>query len=323
MLKKIIFAPYVYTAKFIGLLFWPLTKINFIKKQYVPLVKLINDLFVNSVVSTFLAIWYPFILLSILANVGAAHWMIIGIVSLIPMIIGLQVMPGIIIELKNSSILKRIKATNVKSIDLVISLLFYFTLVSIISILFNIVFGSLMYLNHMHFELVNYGELILAFVIGMLVALSFGIFISGVLRSAQTALVIGLLLTLPGAFLSGQFLPPNLIATWGPVRYLSFVFPQKIASTLALIASNNGHIFDLSSDLVNKNILDDELFDKLKNLHNQKAITISTGLKLESLALDKFILVTKVEHIIALALAPAYLASFVALSAKTFKWGKR
>ncbi|RTZ68933.1 MAG: hypothetical protein DSZ21_00800 [Tenericutes bacterium] len=129
------------------------------------------------------------------------------------MIIGVQVMPGIIIELKNSSILKRIKATNVKNMDLIISLLFYFTMVSIVSFIFNLSIGSLMYSSKMHMELVNYGDLVIAFVIGMLVALSFGIFISGVLRSAQTALVIGLLLTLPGGFLSGQFLPPDLIST--------------------------------------------------------------------------------------------------------------
>jgi len=321
MLKKILFAQYVYTAKFFGFLFWPIAQIKFIKDRYVPLVKLINDLFTNSVVSTFLAVWYPFILLTILANVGTTHWLVIGVASLIPMIIGVQVMPGIIIELKNSSILKRIKATNVKNMDLIISLLFYFTMVSIVSFIFNLSIGSLMYSSKMHMELVNYGDLVIAFVIGMLVALSFGIFISGVLRSAQTALVIGLLLTLPGGFLSGQFLPPDLISTWGPTRYISFIFPQKIAATLTLLATNGGHIFEFGN-LANQ-IPNPTFRDNLDKIKNEGAIRLLGNNTVETLALTKFDLVTNAEHITALALAPVYLGSFIALSATTFKWGKR
>ena len=363
MAKQIALAPYIYTARLIGWLLWPFSLIPIIKERIVPLVKLVNTLFINSPVSTFIAIWYPMILWSILANVGTTQFLIYGVISLIPIIVGVQVMPGIIIELKNSSLLKRIKATNVKNQDLMLSLIFYFTLVSIVSVGFNIGLAHAIYGSDLYAQYINWGSLIVAFLCGVIVAMTFGVFLSGILKSAQTALVVGLLLTLPGAFLSGQFLPVDMIDGWGPVKYIAFAFPQKSAAVLTLAATNDGALFSFQ-DAANKipdgvyislmeesawlnnldkyNLTEDSTIGALRQVANNAAANGEVPLRfwiphtlpdtttikefrviIEKWAISDIPVADKYELLGAWLSVPTLSILFSILSIKTFKWGIR
>ena len=105
--------------------------------------------------STFLAFFYPLIFVSILSNVASPNYMVMGVASLIPIIIGIQVMPIILITLKRSSILKRMGATNTKSSDLTLVFIIYFSLVAVISTVFNIGVGIGIYSSKMELSLVD------------------------------------------------------------------------------------------------------------------------------------------------------------------------
>ena len=312
-------------TKGIGYLFWPLLYIKKIKKDIFPIVKMINKLFTGSPMLLFLAFAYPVIFVSILGNVGSAHYVIVGVTSLVPMIIGVQVMPSAILNLKQSSILKRIGATSTKTSDITISFIFYFTIVSILSSIFVFGIGLSIYSSQVHFDLINFGQMFLSFLIGIVVALSVGVFVSGIVKSNELVMVIGLILTLPGAFLSGQFLSVALVSGWGPVKYISFIFPQKIATTFLHVVSNNHSIFDMSSTVG----MD---FDALAHINKvakesvnlppaQKAImdqVIKT-----MIAKNQIVLVTKAELITSWILTPVEIIGFGVLASHTFKWGVR
>ena len=222
---------------------WISKKIPKFKNDFNPIFKIVHKLFINSHMSTFLAFFYPLIFVSILSNVASPNYMVMGVASLIPIIIGIQVMPIILITLKRSSILKRMGATNTKSSDLTSVFIIYFSLVAVVSTIFNIGVGIGIYSSKMELGLIDWGQLVLAVFFGILIGISVGMMVSAVIRKVDIAILVGMLLTLPGAFLTSEFLPPTMVNDWGPVRYISFLFPQKIATTFVHAAVNGGGMF--------------------------------------------------------------------------------
>ena len=331
-IKKIFtFNPYIPLSKAIGLMFWPLTIIPWIKRDIQPVLRLINKLFVNSKTSPFLSFWFPLLLILILGRVGSSHYIITGIASIIPIIIGVLVMPSIIISLRNSSILKRIGATNTKTSDLSIAIIFYFSIIAILSSLINTLIGHIMYQDDIHYELFNWGQYLLVSLIGIIIAMSFGMLISSFLKKEQAALLAGMLLTLPGAFLSAQFLSPAIVNDWGPIRYIAFIFPQKIVVGFMYAVTNNHSVFDVS-DVVSSDFYalstTEEIIDKLKASAATNGFTITSQHttfinQFLNESKNKFEVVSQLELIIAWVLAPIEIVLFSVLSSFTFKWGIR
>ncbi len=311
--------PYKLIVLSIAYLFYPLTYIKKVREDVLPILKLVNHLFVNSATSTFLALWYPLIFVAILSKVGAPQFMIFSIGSFIPMIIGIQVMPQLILTLKNSSILKRIGATETKTSDFTIAFVLYFSVVALFSVVMNIGLGIAFYGSSLDMSMVNWFQLFISIVIGILIASSFGIFLSGILKSAQTAQVIGLLLTLPGAFLTSEFLPPSLINDWGPVRYIAFIFPQKIATVLTHLSTNGGSIFEFK-DHFSSNY---DGISQVQGYIDSKLVVLARPNVALKDAFPPIDLVNKTEMIITWVLAPTFVFGFTALSIKYFKWGVR
>lgn len=301
------------------LMIWPLTKIAKVKNDFMPLLKLINKLFINSPVNLFLAFFYPMIFIGILPHVASAQYMVMGIASLIPIIVGVQVMPGIIISLKRSTILKRIGATNIKTNDITLVLITYFSLVAISSTFFNLSIGIAMYADKMHLDLIDYGQTILSMLIGIMIGISIGIFISSIVKDSQLSLLIGLLLTLPGAFLSSEFLPPSMINGWGPVRYISFIFPQKIATTFIHVVSNDGNMFAFED----VKAIDYDSISQLNDLEGKLPSSAQSAFTNFKNYIKPLEVVSKEEIIISWILTPIEVALFTTLSIKYFKWGVR
>ena len=319
-MKKIMkFNPYDFLGKLMFYWFlYPLGKISKIDKNIKPIFKLIHKLFINSHISTFLALFYPLIFISILSNVSSPNYIVMGIASLIPIVIGVQVLPTIILNLKQSSILKRIGATNTKASDMTFVVISYFVLVAIFSLVFNVGIGIAMFSKNMNLANIQWGELIFSFLIGILVGISLGVMISSVIKKQEVALVIGLLLTLPGAFLTSEFLPPTMINDWGPMRYISFIFPQKISTTLVHCAVNGGSIFD--TEVVRS--LDYNGLINLNALVDSNAIPTVQADAIKS-AMSNVEVVDWTEKLMAWILLPVYLVTFSAVSIKFFKWGTR
>lgn len=343
--------PYYYLSIFVGSLFFPFKYIRKVKEDYMPLLKIINSLFVNNITASFLALWYPFIFIGILPNVGSQQLMVFNIGSLIPTIIGVQVMPIIVVTLKNSSILKRIGATETKVSDLMAVLIFYFAIVSIFSSLMNIGLGMAIYNKKIDFSQVHFGEMIFGLIIGTIVGISFGMFLSGILKTPNAALVIGVTIVVPGSFLTGQFLPPNMTNNWagGYLNIISFVFPQKITAEFIQIAANESgkiastlpstidgwdgfkliqhtksSIFDLNSVScvlsAETGIYSNLFSEAVKNPIGNAAILENL---LEKMKDAQFELSTNITKILAWSLSPVYVGAYVYATTRTFSWGVR
>ena len=339
--------PIYWIAIFIGYIFYPLTFIPKVKNEFMPLLKLINTIFTGSPTFIFFALFYPLIFVGILPNVASPHYIIFGITSLIPMIVGVQVLPLVILNLKNSSLLKRLGATDTKTSDLNYSFIFYFSILSLISTFFNFGLGLLIYKNSINLDSINWLQVMISIVIGTLVGITFGVFIAGVMKNYHLTQMIGLLLTIPGAFMTAEFLSVAMVADWGPVKYISFIFPQKIATTLTLVSTNGGDIFamkDVSAvsedsikyltktykTLVGSGqgaFIEGLIFNTSGNWIVGKEIPSNFNEVVRNWAIDggltPDVLITKTEIIMAWSIAPTFIIGMSFLTAKTFKWGGR
>ncbi|MCK5807274.1 MAG: hypothetical protein KAG91_02685 [Mycoplasmataceae bacterium] len=306
----VLFYPFIWISK----------KIPKFKNDLNPIFKLVHKLFINSHMSTFLAFFYPLIFVSILSNVASPNYMVMGVASLIPIIIGIQVMPIILITLKRSSILKRMGATNTKSSDLTLVFIMYFSIVAVVSTVFNIGVGIGIYSSKMDLGSIDWSQLVLAFFFGILIGMSVGMMVSALVRKVDIAILVGMLLTLPGAFLTSEFLPPTMVNDWGPVRYISFLFPQKIATTFVHAAVNGGGMFAFEN-VYSKDFDGIESMNKTLSLITSHNPALATTLaKMEP---DPIEIVNKVELIMAWTLLPIELIAFNLVSIKFFKWGSR
>lgn len=298
---------------------WLSLRSKWIRDDISSIFHLIHKLFVNSNISTFLAFFYPMIFIGILSNVSSPNFMIMGIGSLIPIIIGVQVLPNIILNLKQSSILKRIGATSTKSSEITFSIIVYFLLVSLTSLILNLGVGIGIYYSKMNFDYIKWGELILSFFFGMAIGISLGMAVSAVIKKAEVALLIGLMLTLPGSFLSSEFLPPSIVNDWGPTRYIAFIFPQKITTVFVHASTNFGSIFDLNNVYAPN-------YDAITSVNALvgKGISISQSQQMISnLKLPTLEIVNGAEKLIAWILLPIEIIAFTTISIKMFKWGVR
>ena len=313
--------PYHWTTLFLFYPFmWISTKIPKFKNDLNPIFKLVHKLFINSHMSTFIAFFYPLIFVSILSNVASPNYMVMGVASLIPIIIGVQVMPIILITLKRSSILKRMGATNTKSSDLTLVFVMYFSIVAIVSTVFNIGIGISIYSSKMDLGIIDWGQLVLAMSLGILIGISVGMMVSAVVKKVDIAILVGMLLTLPGAFLTSEFLPPSMVNEWGIIRYISFIFPQKIATTFVHAAVNGGGMFEFTN-VYSKDFDGIESFNKTVTLLAKGKPGVATTLA--NINLQQIEVVNKVELIMAWVLLPIELIAFNLISIKFFRWGSR
>ncbi|MCK5866764.1 MAG: ABC transporter permease [Mycoplasmataceae bacterium] len=313
--------PYHWTTLFMFYPFiWISKKIPKFKNDLNPIFKIVHKLFINSHMSTFLAFFYPLIFVSILSNVASPNYMVMGVASLIPIIIGIQVMPIILITLKRSSILKRMGATNTKSGDLTLVFIIYFSIVAVVSTVFNIGVGIGIYSSKMDLGNIDWGQLVLAMFFGILIGISVGMMVSAVVKKVDIAILVGMLLTLPGAFLTSEFLPPTMVNDWGPVRYISFLFPQKIATTFVHAAVNGGGMFAFN-DVTSKDFDGKESMEK--TLHLLTKNNPSLAISLRKISPPDIEIVNKIELIMAWTLLPIELIAFNLVSIKFFKWGSR
>ena len=276
--KKIYLNPYYLLSLVITYIFYPLKFIRPFRDNYLPIFKLINNIFVNNHIAGFLAVWYPLIFVGILPQVSHPQYMIFGVLNIIPITIGVMVMPTIIVNLKNSSILKRIGATETKTSEFTLTLLAYFTIVSFISVFINLGLGFAFYGSVLIPEMVNWGAFVIGIFVSIIISTSIGIFISGVVKNEQLVMGIGLLLSLPGAFLTGAFLPTTLINKMGEfVKWFSFIFPQKIGTSLVNMSAVDGNIFNIA-DVDAKNLSGiDNFNDTIKAFFDTDLIKVKHG----------------------------------------------
>ena len=169
---------------------------------------------------------------------------------MIPMVVAVEVMPSIFIQLKGSSLLKRIGTSSVKTYQMIIAIMLYFTAVTIFSLIFNGAIGFLLLKNNVLFfqDQLNWGYIIIVLLYAIPLSLSFGVLLASLLKSTVTASGVGLVFILIGALVSGQLIPLSFLNNkWGEWRYFSYIFPQTYYTKLMYIAGTGGNPFSYTN----------------------------------------------------------------------------
>ena len=319
---------YYYISLAIGFLFKPLLLSKYYKSNFLPLFKLINRAFTKSVILTFLTFWYPFIFILIVANITSPQYTVFSIGVMIPTVVGIQILPILIVEFKRSSLLKKIGATKIETWMLTLSFILYFSLVAFISVLMNVGLGILINYKDMVFSgitlpggihinrVVNFAQYFFAILMALVISISVGMAIGGLVKTPPAASMCGLLIILIGGFLSGQFISFRIINNVQALKYIGFLFPQKWPTLLGVIATSGGNIFDFSSGGLAKTI-DWQNLGVINTMHSQYGIPISDLLKsnpvISSIAIKNIMICTFIVPWIISTLA-------FLISVKWFKW---
>ncbi|MGL4647638.1 MAG: ABC transporter permease [Mycoplasmoidaceae bacterium] len=142
-------------------------------------------------------------------------------------------LPEMIVELKNSIILRRIKNAGFSKINFIfLSASFYF-LVALLSMgITFILFFSFMGNQSERVSYINFGYLFYAILMLIAVAVACGIFLGSILKRTIAATWIGNALFFTTLMFSGQFIPLFVLAKMDAMRYITLFFPLNYSTSL-------------------------------------------------------------------------------------------
>lgn len=155
-------------------------------------------------------------------------------ISFSTMPIALVCLPQLLVELKQSIILRRIAISNVSSFRYNTLMSIYFLSMCIISTLFIFVVSSIFeYTNVVeYFEYFNGGEYVFALLFFYLSCISLGIILSSISKTASWVQLTGLGILLVSLMLAGQFIPIQIISNLLPVKIISLFSPLDYSMSL-------------------------------------------------------------------------------------------
>ena len=149
-------------------------------------------------------------------------------------------MPQIIVELKNSIILRRIKNSgftknNFLALTFILHFLLSIAFVLIVFGLFFVFFFTMKDPNgvrEQELSNINIGGLIYSILLLIVSSLSVGIFLSSVIKNVSYALISGIIVILVTITFAGQFIPIQVIGGTEAFRYISLFSPLTYAAGL-------------------------------------------------------------------------------------------
>ncbi|MDI4567811.1 MAG: hypothetical protein E7Y34_01880 [Mycoplasma sp.] len=223
----------------------------------------------------------PIILIFLLANIIALHYIIPGVISAGTMIIGLFSLPIAIVELKTSVLLKKIQSFPVKKNDLTFSIIIFFLFQIVITTLWILFFVYFLYLPSyiwiknfyeaddlknwwekvsqyfysesikrlykVFFQNMKEGLYWLVFIYGGVLngvlSIAIGIAIASISSSLLKVNVLALMIIFPFLFLSGQFVPPQILEKYSFLEYLSYFVPYRYTTLLLFVGFNGKSLY--------------------------------------------------------------------------------
>lgn len=235
--------------------------------------KLVAKSFWKSALGPFFAFGFPLICISILGFILGYEQVVGGTLALLASAVTLISLPQVIFEFKNSSILKRVGATPVKTSTFLIVITFFYILIILLSIVWCIlfilvVFGS-KYWNEGRelvpenkkiingqsvvlsprirvipfkevLQKVNWWQFFISQVYAIILGISFGLVIVTFAKSAAFVQAVGVIVFILNQFLSAQVFPIALFASNNQLWWIgNIIIPFKGPSIL-IIESWNG-----------------------------------------------------------------------------------
>lgn len=230
--------------------------------------------------------------------------------SILPMC--LITLPQLLVELKSSIILRRIKNSNITALKYNLIISIYFLIMAIISSLYVFMMYSIFLNTQLQkaVENIDFAQLFYALLMLILVGISFGVMIGVLIRRASTIQFLGYGLVMISIMLAGQLMPLQVLGTVDAIRYITLFSPFNYP--LALL-----------NNVLVKSIVDDPI------LMNE----INSGYNIFNLApflmkpfaedINPVVIYSGWQKVLNL-LAPYILTiSFAIISVKEFRWSSR
>jgi ABC-type multidrug transport system permease subunit len=146
-----------------------------------------------------------------------------GVISQIPILVLCVNIPMLIVDFRESSILKRLASSHIKKHNILLSFVLYGILISIISSIFVLLTSIIIYGNTTtapagsqkdqialieSLKDVKIIGFLSSFLILLMLSGGIGIFVASFSKNVMLAMAFGLFILIPGGFLSAQYLSP-------------------------------------------------------------------------------------------------------------------
>lgn len=209
------------------------------KNAEIAIVSLINKFFWKSKigpVTTFALPLFFMIIYNLISKDGKQTFVnaLPAFISLSILPINLITLPQMLVEIKQSIVLRRISTSSVKpaKYNLLVSAWFFIACVLSTIIVFIIFLCFLNVDTHKFLFYINWGEVIYSLLMLYITSISVGILIASLSKKSSVAQMIGVGIMFITLILGGQFIPISVIGKVEAIKYISLLSPINYASSL-------------------------------------------------------------------------------------------
>ncbi|WP_338971441.1 ABC transporter ATP-binding protein/permease [Spiroplasma endosymbiont of Panorpa germanica] len=201
------------------------------KGKSIPLIKLILKYYYKGIAVPFFLLAFPIILMFLegfafkeiygglnpQATAKIIKQLTVSVGTVCIIIVGISVLPQTLIEFRNSGLMKRIGSTNTRAINFIISTIGICVIFMILTFLWTLLWSGIMFGWEFGWKEIiapkQIGESIGYLALIILTSTTFGLMIASLFKSSSPTayITISNIIFIPTAFLSGSFIPIDLI----------------------------------------------------------------------------------------------------------------
>ncbi|WP_338983969.1 ABC transporter ATP-binding protein/permease [Spiroplasma endosymbiont of Othius punctulatus] len=203
------------------------------KGKNVPLSKLLLKYYLKGGAVPFFVFMFPVILLFLQGfafqqfGSGTVHGIIGALAAMQIIACGIFIIPQTILDFKNSVLMKRIGATNIKPFVFVLTVNVTGIIIMALGFFWTLLIGGFMF---------GWGDIgwaiawanlsgpaILFLLLILISSISLGLMLASIFRSTTTYMAVSNVIYMPMAFLSGSFLPTSMIEGSNVLKYATYI----------------------------------------------------------------------------------------------------
>lgn len=300
--------------------------------QFLVVSRLFSKYYWKSFFGPFFNFLFPLLIYGILGGLMGWKEMLAGTMAMISVSIGLLILPFEVVSLKKSVLLKRIGASPVQPWMFTFVICFFFLVILILSSSWLSLCALLITLDPSIFDGLTSVTGLFGFsqglIINIILAISLGFVIAAFSKTEIQTQAIGLTLFLPIAFLSGQFLSTEKIASSETLEMVSRLIPFRYSTMMMTeawigdvnipnVLTSNANIWQVHDYTVLSSSINFS-YEELNQL-SQPGANISAILQAK-IADAKIILYDKTDHIVSFIYPYLMIIIFLIIGIKSFKW---
>lgn len=173
---------------------------------------------------------------------------LVGSISMVQaMSVGIFIIPQTILEFKNSVLMKRIGATNIRPVFFVISVIIIGFIFILVAFLWTLLWAGIFFGQRFGWRVVALPTDILPtipfLIILIITSIALGMMFASVFRSTTSFIAISNVFYLPIAFLSGGFIPVSMIESSAILKNITYINPFKYCLDPFLAAWNSQFVW--------------------------------------------------------------------------------